>query len=186
LIPSEIIAKNLLFEVYFTDWRFEWMSTNWCGYWIAQLKNDRGEALAFLLHLDNLAAICRGLRACIDTALNPASYPRATTMFQTVAINLPTTKSNDGGIAIVSEWQTEPLVMFFFYPDRKVEQHSSRIIQGLAVEDAQDLYNFFARVYNEFPEKHTWVPQKPTVIESSTTDSVCAAPSRALDSRPRK
>jgi hypothetical protein len=48
--------------------------------------------------------------------------------------------------------------MFFFYPDRKVEQRSSRIIQGLAVEDAQDLHDFFSRVYNEFSEKHTWVP----------------------------
>jgi hypothetical protein len=160
LIPAEIIAENLIFEVHFTDWHFEWMSTNWHGYWIAKLRNDRGEAIAFLLHLENLAAVCQGLRACIDTALNPSSYPRATQMFQTVAINLPTTKSNDGGIAIFSDWETAPIVVFFFYPDRKIGQRSSlrRITQGLGIEDAQDLYNFFAKVYNEFPEKHSWAP----------------------------
>jgi len=167
VIPSEIMAHDLRFAALFSDWRLELMSTNWLGYWIIQLTSENHKPLAMLINLDHLTAICTSMRLCIDTANNPSQYPGATTMLQRVAVDLPTQDNTDGAITILSDWQERPYLNINYYRHRKVGRERARITQAFSIEDAERLYNFFATVYNQFPEKGAWTPRwRPSLTSS--------------------
>jgi hypothetical protein len=113
-----------------------------------------------LIDLDNLAAVCTGMRACIDAANDPSQYPGAATMFQRVAVDLPTQDNTDGAITILSDWQAnDPYLNINYYRNREIGRKGlPPITQALSIKDAQRLYNFFASVYNQFPDKEDWTP----------------------------
>ncbi|MEI8064047.1 MAG: hypothetical protein WCH84_08280, partial [Verrucomicrobiota bacterium] len=91
MIPKEIGAIQGLFETNISDWRLELMTTNWVGYWMLQLSNKKQKPLAFLIDLDNLAAVCQGLRKCIDaTKSSDFNLPRTSTIIITCASQLHT------------------------------------------------------------------------------------------------
>jgi hypothetical protein len=161
VIPPEITAHDLMFAAHINDWRLELKATNWLGYWIIQLTNESHEGVDMLINFGHLTAICTGMRACIDVASNPSQYPRATTMLQTVAVELPTHENNDGAITILSDWEESPYLNINYYRSRNVE--SPRITQTISIEDAQGLYNLFANIYSEFPAKKTWTPRHTDV-----------------------
>ena len=156
MIPKDIKADVLLYQALISDWQLQVMSTNWSGYWIIQLISKKQRPLAMLIHLNNLAAICNGLRLCIDAAKNPSKYPGVKTMYQTLARELPTSHNNDGAMSVVSEWKTEPVVLLSYYGGRS--RSDGVIKQGLHVDDALEFYNCLSVIYEQFPNKQDWVP----------------------------
>jgi hypothetical protein len=160
VIPPDIMARDLMFAAPMNGWRLELKSTNWLGYWIIQLTSESHEVVEMLITFDHLTAICTGMRACIDVADDPSQYPRATTMLQRVAVDLPTQvtqKNTDGAISILSGWEEAPYLNINYYRSSNVD--SPAITQALSIEDAHGLYNFFANIYNQFPAKKTWAPR---------------------------
>jgi len=155
VIPKEIQADVTLIEAMISEWRLEVMSTNWSGYWIIQLARKGAQPLALLVHLDQLAAICTGLRMCIDAAKNPSLHPGATTMHRLVAVDLPTQIGNEGAITITSGWDSTPVVMLRYHRDKR-SSGDQVIRQGLHADDAMDLYDLIVGVYNKFPMKQSW------------------------------
>lgn len=157
MIPSSVIADELMLAAVINDWRLEVISTNWGGYWIIQLTSENNKPLAMLISFDQLTAICTGIRACIDAADNPSHYPGARTMFQSVAIDLPTQENNQGAISVLSSWEKSPHLVINYYRSRQAGGEVIR--QGTSIEDAKELYNLFANIYNRFPAKKTWTPR---------------------------
>lgn len=154
MIPANIIADELLISALISGWRLEVMSTNLVGYWIFQLTKQDDDSLAILINFDHLAAFCNGMRACIDATDDSSQYPRATGMFQTVAVDLPTQKNGDGGISLVSDWKEVPHLTISYYRARKIP--GAVIRQTVSIKDARALYDFFAKIYNDFPNKQDW------------------------------
>ena len=141
-----------------SDWMLEVMSTNWPGYWIIQLRQEGHHSLALLVHLDNLAGICRAMRSCIDAASNLDVHPQAKTMFVTAASNLPTPSNDMGAVAVMSMWSAEPIIVLSYY--RGGHGDGNVIRQGLALDDAMRLSDMFTTIYNQFPDKQAWEPRK--------------------------
>lgn len=131
------------------------MSTNWSGYWIIQLSADGEARLALLINLDQLAAICTGLRACIDASLEPARHAGVTSMLQSVAASVPTQVNDKGAMAIHADWSGDPTVSLNYYRGT-LRSDGGVIRQTLHAADAMKLYNFVATIYSDFPNKKTW------------------------------
>jgi hypothetical protein len=157
MIPREIESEQCLFQATICEWRLEVSSTNWSGYWIVQLAHRKEKPLALLIDLDNLAAICQGLRKCIDVMSTPDLYPRATMMLDTCARELHTPDGSGGAIMVVSEWESTPIVSLRYY--RGGHGAGNVIEQSLYVDDAMRLYDMFAQVYDAFPNKQAWTPK---------------------------
>lgn len=155
MIPKEIEADVLLVEAVISEWRLQIISTDWPGYWIVQLSSKEGEPLALFIHLDQLASICIGFRACIDASTNPSRHIGVTNMVQMVATELPTSVSDEGAITIFAEWATDPIITLNFYRGKKSSTQAA-IKQVLHANDAMVLYDHIASVYNKFPNKQSW------------------------------
>ncbi len=155
MIPKEIEANDILVEAIISGWRFEIISTNWLGYWIVQLSSKEGKPLALLIHLDQLASICNGLRTCIDASRNPSRHPGVTNMVQTVAVELPTSVNDEGAMTIFAEWTTDPVIALNYYRDKRASGRAA-IRQALHANDAMELYDRIVWVYNKFPNKQSW------------------------------
>lgn len=155
MIAKEVQGKVLEVEALIDDWRLQLISTNWNGYWIIQLLSKGQPTLAMLIHFDQFSAICTGLRLCIDAAKDPSQYPRAKTMYRTVAADLPTNANDEGAITIVSDWTTEPVVLINYYRSN-LRTEGNVIKQGLHADDAMRLYDRLAIVYNAFDGKQGW------------------------------
>jgi hypothetical protein len=161
MIPREITANELLIEIIeapTTQWTLQVMSTNWVGYWILQLSHRQQPPFALLIHLDNLAAICRAVRSCIDTAQTPQQFPGAETMFVTAASQLPTQKNEKGAVTVMSDWSSEPFLVLSYY--RGGGHGDGNVIrQALTLDDALKISDLFTAVYNEFADKKDWKPR---------------------------
>lgn len=153
MIPKEVQANELLIEAPISGWTLQVMSTNWAGYWILQLTRLGHPPLALLMHLDNLSDICRAIRSCIDAASNPENYPRAKTMFVTAASDLPTQVSDKGAVSVMTEWNSDPIMVLSYY--RGGHGEGNIIRQVLALDDAMKLSDMFATVYNRFSDKQS-------------------------------
>lgn len=160
MILKEITADKLLLQVQLPEWRQQIMSTNWSGYWLVQFVSDSAKPLVMLINLDQLAAFCTALRQCIDVAVDPSQYPRTSTMYQSAASGVPTALNNEGAISVVSSWEAEATVLLSYYFGRA--RSDGVIRQELYVNDAMELYNRLSIIYNEYPDKQSWVPQKVT------------------------
>ena len=158
MIAKEVQGRVLEAEALIDGWRLELISTNWNGYWIIQLSSKGQPTLAMLIHLDQLSAICTGLRLCIDVTRDSSRYPRAKTMYRTVAVDLPTNANNEGAITIISDWTTEPVVLISYYRSN-LRVEGNVIKQGLHADDAMRLYDRMAGVYNAFSDKQNWAPR---------------------------
>lgn len=147
MIPRMINAVARVVGAQFHQCILEFFSTDHKDQWILQLKHEKNGNFAFLLSTDNFAALCVGLKQCIDAALENPNHPRAEMMLNTIARDLPTNVAEGGAITIISSWQDNPNVQFNFYSDHK--DRKSRITLVYMLEDAISLYNLFASAYND-------------------------------------
>jgi hypothetical protein len=147
MIPKEIGAIETVVSAQFYQCLLELFSTNHKDAWILQLRHEQKGNSAFLFDGDNLAALCLGLKECIDSTLNKFSHVRANMVLNTVASHLSTNLADQGAITIIGSWEKEPNIQFNFYPDAKLR--GSRITLGYLLEDAMKLYNMFAVAYNK-------------------------------------
>lgn len=160
MIPKEITADKLLLEVQIPEWRQQIISTNWSRYWLVQFSSKSAKPLVMLLNLDQLAAFCTALRQCIDIAMNPSQYPRASTMYQTAVSGVPTLMNHEGTISVVSSVEPEASVSISYYFGRA--RSDGVIRQGLYLDDAMEFYNRLSTIYNEFPDKQAWRSREVT------------------------
>lgn len=82
-------------------------------------------------------------------------------MVQTVAVELPTSVNDEGAMTIFAEWQTDPVIAVNYYRGKSASG-GAVIRQALHADDATELYNRVAGVYNKFPDKQSWERRVPT------------------------
>jgi hypothetical protein len=170
MIPKEIIAYSLLISAPINGWNLEVMTTNWPGYWIFQISHEleNQPSLAMLINLDNLALICQAMRSCIDKAYKPSISSRQETMIVMAASQLPTPENDKGAVTIMSEWASDPTLTIIYY--RGGQGDGNRISQSLALDDAMDLSNMLAKVYNSFEDKKNWEPRATNEVSSGSSE----------------
>lgn len=156
MIPKDVVANELLIEAEISNWIIQLISTNWSGYWIIQLSNGK-KNLPLLIDLDILAGFCNGLRKCIDAQTN-INYAAAniTDMYEIVASKLSNPFNDEGSISIASKWDSEPYITINYYDNRR-DENKITIRQSLVIEDAKKFYDLLVNVYNNFPNKSSWV-----------------------------
>lgn len=147
MIPREIDAIDRVVGAQFHQCLFELFSTDHKDQWILQLQHEKKGSFAFLLDTDNFAALCVGLKQCIDAALEKSDHPGAEMMLNTIAQDLPTNVAEGGAITIISSWEDDPNVQFNFYTDQRDQE--SRITLVYILEDSMSLYNLLAAAYND-------------------------------------
>jgi hypothetical protein len=155
MIPKDLEANELLVEALISKWRLELLSTNWPGYWLVQLSSEGQDPLALLIDLDQFSNFCQALRRCIDAASKISPIPRGTQMLQTAATELPTQTTGSGAITVLADWETEPLIVLSYYRGGPSPSRNT-IRQMLHANDAMDLYDLLAAVYNNCPNKQSW------------------------------
>jgi hypothetical protein len=139
-------ANSRLFAAQFHECLMEFFATDRVDQWMLRLRHDSAGRFEFQLDVDNFAALCIGLKQCIDAALSPLRQPNAEMAISTMASGLLTHTSSRGAISIISDWSEDPNVQFNFYPDQMDRRSRTTLMYSLV--DAMRLYDLFAHAYN--------------------------------------